>query len=210
LSDQTSLAVNSARTLQLYKWMREVDVGIFSPSTPHPTSIGRFSDGTFPTLYLAETAEGAMAEFFRNNPSLLAQQAGLKIRLFAITVEVIGATRDLCDAATCSDLGIPPDRVTANEADRVARWADCQAVARRVRAGGAVGIIYPSTALPGGWNLVLFDHPSPTTWLATDHADPDPPTIDRARVVLVGSDQGQRSRRRVNEPDHARSSALCG
>jgi len=103
LSGQTSLAVNSARTLQLYKWMREVDVGIFSPSTPHPTSIGRFSDGTFPTLYLAETAEGAMAEFFRNNPSLLAQQAGLKIRL--LRHRLAGGRREVCAVNRLSGRG---------------------------------------------------------------------------------------------------------
>lgn len=174
--------------MRLYKWMRAVDAEMFLPTAPHPSSIGRFGDGSFSTLYLAETAEGAMAEFFRSNPSFLAQQAGLKVRLFGITVEVIGATHDLCDVDTCSALGIPPERLTSNDRDPAVRWAECQAVARQVRAGGAIGLIYPSAALPGGWNLVLFDEPAPTAWRAIDHEDEEAPYVDPARVVLVRSD----------------------
>lgn len=171
--------------LRLYKWMREVDAEVYSPNAPHPSSVSRFCDGTYPSLYLAETAEGAMAEFFRNNASFLAQQAGLKIRLFSISVELVGPAPDLRSAATCASLGIDPGRLISNDADAGARWAECQAVARLVRVADGVGLLYPSAAYEGGWNLVLFDWPSPTTWSTSGYADHPAPYVDPNRVRLI-------------------------
>jgi RES domain-containing protein len=174
--------------LRLYKWMREVDAEVYTPDSPHPSSISRFCDGTYPSLYLAETAEGAMAEFFRNNPSFLAQQAGLRIRLFSILVDIFGQMPDLRLSATCAYLGIDPLRLVSNDADTSARWAECQAVARLVRAGEGVGLLYPSAAYPGGWNLVLFDWPSATTWSTSGYADEPAPYVDPTSVKLIGKE----------------------
>lgn len=111
--------------LRLFKWMRDVDAEVYDPNAPHPSSVSRFCDGTFPSLYLAGTPEGAMAEFFRNSPSLLAQQGGLKIRPFAVEVEVIGPAADLRIPTVCDSLGIERERVVSNDADKEVRWFEC-------------------------------------------------------------------------------------
>jgi RES domain-containing protein len=185
LQQHEPLADEPPGKLRLYKWMRDVDAEVYAPNSPHPSSVSRFCDGTFPSLYLAETAEGAMAEFFRNSPSFLAQQAGLKIRLFSINVEVLGPAPDLRSHATCAALEIDPARVVSNDANSTVRWAECQAVARLVRAGDGVGLLYPSAAYLGTWNLVLFDWPSPTTWSTGGYADEPAPYVDPNRVSLI-------------------------
>ncbi len=179
--------LSASTALRLYKWMRPADADVYAPDSPHPSSRSRFCDASYPTLYLAETAEGAMAEFFRSNSSFLAQQAGLKIRLFSIAVEVLGLISDLRDSMTCSAVGIQPDRLISNDSDPNVRWAECQAVARLVRASGAIGILYPSAAYADGWNLVLFDWPGPMTWLSHGYSDEAPPYVDPSRVAVVAT-----------------------
>ena len=57
-------------------------------------SLSRFGDGTHKTVYVAESMEGAMAEFFRRSPELLNFQDDLAIVLYRLEVQIIGDCLD--------------------------------------------------------------------------------------------------------------------
>ncbi|BBH17538.1 hypothetical protein Back2_18250 [Nocardioides baekrokdamisoli] len=174
--------------LRLYKFMRDVDVPVYSPAAPNPYSVGRFGAGGWPTLYLAESSAAAMAEFFRINPSLLSVQGGVKVTVFEIEIEVWGRLVDVRSTADAFAAGIDPAELVSSDPEPAKRWKACQEFAAAARADGAVGIVYPSAASAGSWNLVLFDEPDVSTWTVVDVAEVGRPTIDPAVVCfLTGS-----------------------
>lgn len=177
-----------ATRLRLYKFMRDVDVSLYSPDAPNPNSVGRFGTGDWPTLYLAESSTAAMAEFFRVNPSLLSVQAGVKVTIFEIEIEVCGRLLDVRNASDAIAAGIDPSELVSSDPDPIKRWKACQKFAAAARADGVAGIVYPSAALAGSWNLVLFDQPDASQWTTVAIAEVERPTIDPVDVcVLRGS-----------------------
>ena len=80
-------------SIRVYRWL-PADAS-YAPVDPWP-SLGRFGDGTRNTLYVAETAQGAMAEFFRRHPELLQLQASEELRLavFELGLDVLGRCLD--------------------------------------------------------------------------------------------------------------------
>lgn len=90
--------------------------------------------GEGPVAYLAETPDGAWAEFLRHEEiSDVADLAGITRAIWAL---------ELPEPPTA----IPPVTV-ANLVGSRSSWAACQAAARRLRARGDDGLVAPSAAL---------------------------------------------------------------
>jgi RES domain len=145
-------------------------------------------EGEGPTQYLADTPDGAWAEFLRHEEIVEpGDLAGVRRALWAVDVGDPPAVRpDLDDPTLTGDLS---------------SWAACQAEARRLRASGADGLRAPSAALApgaaGGWRtddglrpgppadgrvIVLFGpRPDAVGWRAAEAARPSPSLLDHVR-----------------------------
>ena len=165
---------------RLYKWMPADRP--YDPCNPYP-ALGRFGDGSHSTVYVAESARGAMAEFFRRHPELLNFQDDLTLQMFELDLEVNGACLDLREAAAQARAGIDHDRLTSSESDESIRYAECQHLALAAIAEGCVGIGYPSAAANWDtWNLVLFGSQDTTTWICHEHHNIGLPRLSATEV----------------------------
>ena len=169
--------------ISMFRWARsDSPYRIEAPwNTPH----GRFDDGRRLTLYLAASAEVAMAEFFRRNPEFLAYQNQLNIRLVRLDVTVNGECLDVRDAAKASVAEIDFDRLRSSDDDEGVRYAECRQLADEVEAVDGVGIGYPSAAYRrDGWNLVAFGAPN-GGWRSRSATEVTPPAMDAADVEVL-------------------------
>jgi hypothetical protein len=147
--------------------------------------------GEAPAQYMADTPDGAWAEFCRHeaisDPSDLEGVARL---LWAIEVEA--------DPATSA-----PELPTRVLTGGLRTYPRCQSEASRLRAGGATSILAPSAALlPGGaagWRtegglvpgpardgqvLVLFGRrPALVAWRTGEPSAPEPSLLERVRQL---------------------------
>jgi RES domain-containing protein len=102
------------------------------------------------TQYLSTTADGAWAELIRNEN--LRSESDLRLvsmPLWQVDIEQTGIA-DYRDFETAAKAGFPPEALIDDD------QAACRAEGLRLRAAGFTGILYPSAALPGETNLVLF------------------------------------------------------
>lgn len=150
-------------------------------------------DGEGPAHYLADTPEGAWAEYLRHEAITdPVDLAGVRRALWAI---------DVPDAAI-DEAARPvlPARVATGGLDTYPR---CRREARRVRAAGATCLLAPSAALvsggASGWRVdggfvpgprrdgvvvVLFGRqPALVGWSATHAGQPDPRILPRVRPL---------------------------
>lgn len=128
----------------LYKWLDAT--ASYSPGSPW-YSPGRFGSGEYKTLYLAYSAQGAMAEYFRRHPEFLDFQDDLLIELFEITLDAPCECLDVRDSAKAVLIGIGFDRLLSSEPDDIARYAECRALGKDAVNFGLCGLAYPSAAL---------------------------------------------------------------
>lgn len=170
--------------LRVYKWIDAL--ATYDVDSPW-FSLGRFGDGTWKTLYLAESPEGAMAEYFRRHPEFLAFQDDLVITLHELDMTVVGDCVDVRSDAGQAAAGIGYDRLVSSEDDEDSRYEECRQLARRALSAGRVGIGYPSAAAAWAcWNLVLFGDPAAGAWVCASHRPVPMPRLDGADVrVLV-------------------------
>lgn len=101
----------------------------------------RFSDGSYGVFYCAREKETAIAET-RYHSALFMGATNeppmrLQMRLYAVEVE--GEAADLRQAALAEPRIIDPDD-----------YGHAQGLGRKLRAEGALGILYPSVRMPGG------------------------------------------------------------
>lgn len=171
----TVYAVNAGKTwipgiLTLYKW--QDSAATYTPDSPW-YGIGRFGDGSRKTIYLAESARGAMAELFRRHAELFGLEGGdLNIRLYALEVEVVGPCLDVRDSAGQAAVGIEAERLTSSDQEDDVRYAECRQLADDTVAGGMIGIGYPSAAAQWQtWNVVLFDDQDTARWTCSAVAE---------------------------------------
>lgn len=102
------------------------------------------------TQYLSATPDGAWAELIRNEN--LRSEADLTLvamPLWQARVEQ-GGIADYRDFGTAAAAGFDPASLIDDD------HTACQAEGRRLREAGFAGIAYPSAALPGEQNIVLF------------------------------------------------------
>jgi RES domain-containing protein len=169
--------------LTLYRWLP-------STATYGPEGawfgVGRFGTGDYKTLYLAASATGAMAEFFRRNPELLDfQDDGLAISLLELEVEVNGNCLDVRAPSDAALVGIAFDRLTSSDSDEDVRYTECRALAKEALDADMVGLAYPSAAATSAqqWNLVLFgDGDVENGWSVLGTAKIAPPKLTSSDV----------------------------
>ena len=148
-------------------------------------------DGDGPVAYLAESPDGAWAEFLRHEEIADVDDiAGITRSLWAIELEET--------ALEAPDL---PEAILTGGPDA---YDACRGEARRLRAGGAAGLIAPSAALvpdtPSGWRtdgglrpgdprrervVVLFGRrPDLLGWSACAEGRPRADLLGRVRPLL--------------------------
>lgn len=128
---------------------------------------GRFDTGTIPTLYVSFTPEGAIAEYLRRHPKLIAIQNYLKIDLFEVQIFSESDGLNVSDESLAETVGIGWDRLRSSDHDELERYRECRQLAREVIAATGVSIEYPSAALEDGVNVVLFQVDG-SSWTAVE------------------------------------------
>ncbi|TFC19717.1 RES domain-containing protein [Cryobacterium algoritolerans] len=149
--------------VRLYKW---TPAGIlYDPVCPWP-SLGRFGSGQHKTLYLAETAKGALAEYFRRHPELLSFQTELVISMYEIDLNIQRDCLDLRDLTDQTAIGASADFLVSTDPDEGLRYAECRLIAESAVAEGIPGIVYPSAAAnwPRAWNIVFLGEQDDVNW----------------------------------------------
>ena len=142
---------------------------------------GRFDNGVRYTLYLAHSAEGATAEFFRRHPEFLAMQEKVRIQLFKLTMVIPGASLNVRTEDAANRAGVLYKRLQSNDEDQALRFEECRALADDVESIGGEGIAYPSAAYDGTWNLVAFGEAAYATAIESIPR----PTVDPTRVQAM-------------------------
>jgi RES domain-containing protein len=138
---------------RLYRYLPD-RVG-YDPDSPYATSGGRFDDGRRPTLYLASSPEGAIAEFLRRHPELMEFQDALRIQVFEVRVRVHACCLDVRFPDRAAAAGIDLARLLSNDSDETQRYEYSREVAASPEIDA--GIAYPSAAHAApAWCLVLF------------------------------------------------------
>lgn len=117
---------------------------------PNTTDERWHSSGDGATQYLSITPDGAWAELIRNeNLRSEADLALVQMPLWQAQVE-LGHIADYGDFETAERAHFDPEALIDDDQTK------CRTEGRRLRQAGFAGILYPSAALPGEQNLVLF------------------------------------------------------
>lgn len=162
-----------------YRWLPP-EAG-YSASEAWPGR-GRFDTGTIPTLYVSFTPEGAIAEYLRRHPKLMAIQSDLKIDLFEVYIFSESDGLNVSDEALAETVGIEWDRLRSSDRDELKRYQECRQLAREVIAATGVSIEHPSAALEGGINVVLFQIDG-SSWTAVARSRVPVPWVEPERVT---------------------------
>ncbi len=113
------------------------------------TRDGRFHRGrTEIVQYLCLHPLGPAAEMLRRNVGPAGNPDDVVLNLWTALIDLDDVTR--VDFKDCGRYGLTPDELVGDD------YAPTQALADDVRGSGAVGMIVPSAALPGTFNLALF------------------------------------------------------
>lgn len=117
---------------------------------PNTTDERWHAAGDGPTQYLSATPDGAWSELIRNEN--LRSEADLALVRMALWQAQIDEARvaDYHDFETAEKAGLDPEMLIDEN------QSACRAEGRRLRDLGFAGALYPSAALPGEQNLVLF------------------------------------------------------
>lgn len=161
----------------------------YPPDSAYAGGDGRFDDGERKTLYVSTTATAAVAEFFRARSSLLPIQDVVPVRLVSLDLEVVGSLMDVTDPVDAAAMGMAPDRLVSNDADREVRFAECRSFAVEVEDSGGVGVRYPCAAhITHDPNVVVFGDPDPATWTVHAMEDVQAPPVAPSEVVVADND----------------------
>ena len=143
---------------------------------------GRFDIDDIPTLYLSFTPEGAVAEYLRRHPKLMAIQSYLKINLFEVHITSESDGLKVSDESLAEMVGIGWDRLKSSDSDGRKRYHECRQLAREVVSATGVSIEYPSAALEEGINVVLFEVDR-GSWIAIQGTRVPVPWVKPERVT---------------------------
>lgn len=147
---------------------------------------GRFGTGSYKTLYVASSARGAMAEFFRRHPEFLDLQEDLMIRLFKLDLRVEGECLDVRTEDAARAVGIEPSRLTSSDPDEDVRYRECRELAGIMLERDGTGITYPSASTgPPTWNFVLFGDQKAGRWVCLNRSSVEIPRIDAEQVNIL-------------------------
>lgn len=117
---------------------------------PNTTDERWHNVGDGPTQYLSATPDGAWAELIRNENLRSENELRLvEMPLWQARVEQ-GRIADYRGFETAAKAGFDPEMLIHDD------HSMCRTEGRRLREAGFAGVLYPSSALPGEENLVLF------------------------------------------------------
>lgn len=150
----------------------------------YPTDGGRFDADQVPTLYVAQSANGAVAEYLHRFPEFIGLSTRLILRLWELEVDLVAEALDVREEAGQAIVGITLDRLTSQEADTLVRYRECRELVRLVVGAGLAGIAYPSAAATwaGAWNLVLIGDSHASSWRGAGVRVVDPPILQQSEV----------------------------
>lgn len=125
-------------------------------------------DGEGPAHYVADTPDGAWAEFIRHEEITdVDDLATIRRQMWAVE---IGRAPSVGVNVPASALGGPES------------YPDCQDASRRHREDGVDRLAAPSAALPGAVVIIVFAPPEELAgWIAADAARPAPELLARVR-----------------------------
>lgn len=110
---------------------------------------GRFHRGSIEIVqYLCLHPLGPAAEMLRHNLGPAGNPDDVLLNLWTALIDLDALTQ--VDFKDCVKYGLTPDELVGDD------YVPTQALADDVRGSGAVGMIVPSAALPGTYNLILF------------------------------------------------------
>ena len=166
-------------SITTYRWI--------PPNVPYSANetwpgSGRFDIDNIPTLYLSLTPEGAVAEYLRRHPKLIAIQSYLKINLFEVHITSESDGLKVSDESLAKMVGIGWDRLRSSDNDKRKRYYECRQLAREVISATGVSIEYPSAALEEGINVVLFEVDR-DDWIAIQGTHVPVPWVEPERVT---------------------------
>lgn len=98
--------------------------------------------------YLCLHPLGPAAEMLRHNLGPAGNPDDVLLNLWTALIDLDDLTQ--VDFKDCVKYGLTPDELVGDD------YVPTQALADNVRGSGAVGMIVPSAALPGTYNLILF------------------------------------------------------
>lgn len=153
----------------------------YDPDSPWPGS-GRFDDGNRETLYLALSAEGAVAEFYRRHPELLWMHPRTGIELFELTLVLEHEGLDVRTEPQSNAVGFPHERLTSSDMRADDRYAECRVLADDVDDATGVFIAYPSAAYDQAENVVTLGLSGSGRWVASGATQLPLVAIDSGRL----------------------------
>jgi RES domain-containing protein len=124
-----------------------VDIPAFPPARPAPAPARWHRAGDPWPLYATLEPGTAWAEWQAATGGAI-DPADERRRLWTLDVDRLPVV-DLRDAVTRTALGVKPGDLDDG-------WGAPQELVTRLRATGAHGVVVPSAARPGHWNLVVF------------------------------------------------------
>lgn len=145
---------------------------------------GRFDNGIRYTLYLAETPEGAAAEYYRRHPEFLGLQDYVKIRVYQLDMELPEPHLDVRTRPLAVRAEIDFERLVSNDADPNLRFKECRELADDVELTAGFGLAYPSAARQHESNLVTFGEAS-AHWSTYGIDEVARPVVDPASVQVL-------------------------
>ena len=153
---------------------------------PYNSPNGRFNNGIRFTLYVADDATGATAEFYRRYPEFLAAPDIPAVQIYALDLSISGRCLDVRSRASAAVVGVPFDRLRSSDPDEATRYSECRMIADQVDALGC-GVAYPSAASTAtdAWCLVLLGMPTLTTWTCTAYVEVPMPILSDADVHVL-------------------------
>lgn len=158
-----------------YRW---IPIGSkYRADEPWPSSEGRFDDTQTPSLYLSCTPEGAVAEYLRWRPKLIPNQHNLSLDLYEVNVTSEQDGLDVSTRSLAEVVNINWDRLRSSDPDKQIRYRECRQLAQEVIDASGVSIKYPSAALKGTHNVVLFQTKI-SSWVAHQGTQVPVPWVD--------------------------------
>lgn len=120
----------------------------YEPDAPYQSLEGRFSNGSRSVLYVADQAEGALAEWLRWHPELLELQDYLRVHVFQISISITSTSLDVRTEGQAALIPFPFERLVSDDRDESVRYRECRALADDCEAASGTGIRSPSAADP--------------------------------------------------------------
>jgi RES domain-containing protein len=169
--------------LNLYRYL-EAGAG-YAPDSPYATSGGRFDNGRRLTVYLASSPEGAVAEFLRRHPELLALQEFLRIQVFEVRVRIVGRCLDIRSPDQASQAGVDLTTLASDHPDEAVRYGYWRELADLVNA--EAGIAYPSAAHQRPASCLVLFGSEGERWVSEGFEEIPRPTVDTAAVIALST-----------------------